>query len=81
MMLAGTELLVLVARRPVDFRKQADTLAALVQEALAADPYSGAVYVFRSKRADRVKLLWWDGTGVRSVWKAASSAGLRSRTA
>lgn len=51
MMLAGTELLVLVATRPVDFRKQADTLAALVQEVLAADPYSGAVYVFRSKRA------------------------------
>src|SRR6478735_5131114 len=44
MMLAGTELQVLVATRPVDFRKQADTLAALVQEALAADPYSGVVY-------------------------------------
>ena len=51
MMLAGTELQVLVATRPVDFRKQADTLAALVQEVLAADPYSGAVYVFRAKRA------------------------------
>ena len=61
MMLSGTELRVLVATRPVDFRKQADTLAALVQEALAADPYSGAVYVFRAKRTDRVKLLWWDG--------------------
>jgi len=64
MMLAGTELQVLVATRPVDFRKQADTLAALVQEALAANPFSGAVYVFRAKRADRVKLLWWDGTGI-----------------
>src|SRR5215472_4165108 len=64
MMLGGTELLVLVATRPVDFRKQADTLAAFVQQALGADPYSGAAYVFRAKRADRVKLLWWDGTGV-----------------
>jgi transposase len=64
MMLAGTELQVLVATRPVDFRKQADTLAAFVQQALGADPYSGAVYVFRAKRADRVKLVYWDGTGV-----------------
>ena len=54
MMLAGTELQVLVATRPVDFRKQADTLAAFVQQALGADPYSGAVYVFRAKRTDRV---------------------------
>jgi len=55
---------ILVATKPVDFRKQADSLAALVQEALGADPFSGAVYVFRAKRADRVKLLWWDGTGL-----------------
>jgi transposase len=55
---------ILVATKPVDFRKQADSLAALVQEALSADPFSGAVYVFRYKRIDRVKLLWWDGTGL-----------------
>ena len=55
---------ILVATKPVDFRKQADSLAALVQEALGADPFSGAVYVFRAKRADRVKLIYWDGTGV-----------------
>jgi transposase len=64
MILPGTELQVLVATKPVDFRKQADTLAAFVQETLAADPFSGVVYVFRAKRADRVKLLWWDGTGI-----------------
>jgi transposase len=55
---------ILVARKPVDFRKQADSLAALVQQALGADPFSGTVYVFRAKRADRVKLIWWDGTGL-----------------
>jgi len=55
---------VLVATKPVDFRKGADGLAALVQESLKADPFCGAVYVFRAKRADRVKLLWWDGTGM-----------------
>lgn len=55
---------VLVATKPVDFRKGAEGLAALVREAMRADPFSGAVYVFRAKRADRVKLLFWDGTGV-----------------
>lgn len=60
----GGDIKVLVATKPVDFRKQADTLAAFVQEALGADPFGGTVYVFRAKRADRVKLLWWDGTGI-----------------
>ena len=55
---------VMVATRPVDFRKGADGLAALVREIMQADPFDGAIYVFRAKRADRVKLMFWDGTGV-----------------
>lgn len=55
---------VMVATRPVDFRKGAEGLAALVRETMGADPFSGAIYVFRAKRADRVKLIFWDGTGV-----------------
>ena len=55
---------VMVATKPVDFRKGAEGLAALVRETMKADPFSGAVYVFRAKRADRVKLIYWDGTGV-----------------
>ena len=35
-----------------------------MQEHLGADPFSGTIYVFRAKRADRVKLLFWDGSGV-----------------
>lgn len=54
----------MVATRPVDFRKGAEGLAALVRELMGADPFSGTVYVFRAKRADRVKLIFWDGTGV-----------------
>jgi transposase len=77
MMLVGTDLQVLVAKKPVDFRKQADTLAALVQEVLAANPYSGAVYVFRAKRSDRVKLLWWDGTGVCLLTKRLEGSQFR----
>ena len=55
---------VMVATKPVDFRKGAEGLAALVRETMAADPFSGAVYVFRAKRADRIKLVFWDGTGL-----------------
>ena len=55
---------VIVATRPVDFRKGAEGLAALVREEMKTDPFSGSVYVFRAKRADRVKLIFWDGTGM-----------------
>jgi len=60
---------VLIATRPVDFRKGADSLAALAKETLAQDPFSGAVLVFRSRRADRIKILVWDGSGLLLVWK------------
>ena len=45
---------VMVATKPVDFRKGAEGLATLVREAMMADPFSGAMYVFRAKRADRI---------------------------
>ena len=60
---------VLVATRPVDFRKGMDGLAALAQQTLGQDPFSGTVLVFRAKRADRVKLLLWDGSGLVLVSK------------
>ena len=55
---------VMVATKPVDFRKGMEGLATLVRESMGADPFSGAVYVFRAKRADRIKLVFWDGTGL-----------------
>ncbi len=55
---------VMVATKPVDFRKGAEGLAALVREQMHTDPFSGVVYVFRAKRADRIKLIFWDGTGL-----------------
>ena len=55
---------VLIATRPVDFRKGMDGLAALVKSELGGEPFSGVVYVFRAKKADRIKLVWWDGTGL-----------------
>ena len=60
---------VMLALKPVDFRKGMDGLAALVQEDLKTDPFSGVIYVFRAKRADRLKLVFWDGTGLVLVSK------------
>ena len=71
---------VLIAMKPVDFRKGMDGLAAVVHETLGANPFGGVIYVFRSKRADRVKLLFWDGTGLvrrPSVSNRARFAGRR----
>ena len=48
---------VLVATKPIDFRKGADGLAALIREVLGHDPFCGTIYVFRAKRADRVKIV------------------------
>ena len=59
---------ILLAAQPVDFRKGMDGLAALVQQALRADPFQGDVFIFRARRADRVKLLVFDGTGLGVSW-------------
>ncbi len=60
---------IFVATKPVDFRKGHDGLAALVQSHLKMRPFDGAVYVFRAKRADRLKMIWWDGTGLVMAYK------------
>ncbi len=68
---------VLVATKPVDFRKGADSLAAIAKEALGQDPFSGTVIVFRAKRADRVKIVTWDGTGLVMLWKALDEGAFK----
>ncbi len=67
----------LVATRPVDFRKGAHSLAALAAEVFGEDPFSGAVIVFRAKRADRLKILVWDTSGVVLVWKQLQQNSFR----
>jgi transposase len=47
-----------------DMRRGMDGLAALVQSALEDNPFSGHVFIFRGKRGDLVKLLWWSGDGM-----------------
>ena len=69
-----------------DMRKGMDGLAALVQTALTENPFSGHIFVFRGRRGDLVKLLWFDGDGIclyakrlergRFVWPQATSGSV-----
>ena len=69
MILPAQNIRVVVAAKPVDFRKGHDSLAAVVQSELGLDPHSGVIVVFRSRRADRIKVLIWDGTGLVMSYK------------
>jgi transposase len=60
---------VLVWSSPVDFRKGMDGLSAYVQVTLKADPFAGDLFVFRCRRADRIKVLMYDGTGLILITK------------
>jgi transposase len=58
----GTQ--VFLACGVTDMRRGFDGLAALVQGVLDQDPFSGALFCFRGRRGDLVKVLWWDGQGL-----------------
>lgn len=74
-----------------DMRKGFGGLAALVQETLAENPFSGQMFVFRGRRGDLVKLLWWSGDGMnlyakrlergRFVWPQARSGAVHLTSA
>jgi len=53
-----------IAAGVTDLRRGFTGLSALVQTALEQDPFSGHVFVFRGRRGDLIKLLWWDGDGL-----------------
>ena len=69
-----------------DMRRGFDGLAALAQNALAQEPFSGHVFEFRGRRGDIIKLLWWDGQGMclfakrlekgRFIWPQAESGSV-----
>ena len=77
MIVLPADVRVLVATRPVDFRRGADGLAATVETVLRQDPFSGTIFIFRSKRADRIKLLVWDGSGLVLIWKRLENGSFR----
>ena len=77
-MLAITpQMRILVAVEAVDFRKGIDSLAELCRAKLHADPFSGSVFVFRSRRAASIKILVYDGQGFWLATKRLSKGRFR----
>ena len=68
---------VLVAIEPVDGRKGIDSLARLCQEKLAEDPFSGCVFIFRSRSGTSIRLLTYDGQGYWLLQKRLSKNRFR----
>lgn len=74
-----------------DMRRGFNGLSAQVQTTLDADPFSGHLFVFRGRRGDRIKILWWDGDGLclfykvleqgRFIWPRAESGAVHLTSA
>jgi transposase len=64
---------IMVTCKSIDFRKGMNSLVALVTEALSTDVFAGDIFIFRSRRSDRLKLLIWDGSGLCLVTKRLES--------
>ena len=80
-MLSLSELVrIYVCMTPTDMRKSFDSLAAVVREGLGYDPLSGHLFVFRSRRGDRVKLLWWDRDGLTLYYRRLEKGTFRFPT-
>jgi transposase len=65
---------IFVATQAVDGRKGADSLIALVRNAFSQDPFLGHLYVFFSKRCDRVRIVYWDRNGF-ALWSKRLEQG------
>jgi transposase len=64
-----------------DMRKGFDSLAYLVESSMALDPFSGHLFVFRSRRGDRIKILYWDADGYVLWYKRLEKGSFRFPTA
>jgi transposase len=71
------QLRILVAVEAIDARKGIDSLAQLCREKLAADPFSGCVFIFRSRRGTAIKILAYDGQGFWLATKRLSKGRFR----
>ena len=68
---------VFVCTAPTDMRKSFDGLCALAQSVVQQDPFSGHLFVFLSRRRDRVKILYWDRSGFCLLYKRLEEGKFR----
>ena len=66
-----------IATTPVDMRKSFDSLAEVVRSFLGRDPLSGSLFVFRNKRGQLLKILWWDRDGLAIYYKRLEQGEFR----
>lgn len=86
MMLLPAHTKIWLAAGMTDMRRGFASLAVLVQDVLLLDPYSGHVFIFRGRRGDMCKIIWWDGQGAclfskrlergRFIWPSAQDGKL-----
>jgi transposase len=68
---------IFLAVEPADMRKGFDGLSQLVRDTIAQDPLSGHLYVFRNRRRDRIKILYWDRDGLALWYKRLEKGTFR----
>ena len=71
---------VFLAIEPTDMRKGFDGLFALVENTIKQDPFSGHLFVFRNRRRDRLKIMWWDRDGLALWYKRLEKGGFQFPT-
>ena len=71
---------IFLASQPADLRKGFDGLAALTASIIGLDPLSGHLFVFRNRRGDRLKILYWDRDGYALWYKRLERGGFRFPT-
>ena len=74
----GMEVKIYLCASPTDMRKGFDTLAVLVREFLGQDPLSGHLFLFISRRRDRLKILYWDADGFAMWYKRLEQGTFRT---